>query len=121
MPGPPPAEVVRLLFEARQAGDLRRVCALLDPEIEAVTTAGTEYRGLDAARAYFTGDEGHNTEVHAHRIEVDSHGDVIVSGRVRIHGRGSLADSPAAWRMTVRDGRVTKIVALTATVARAAA
>ena len=120
MASPAPAEIVRLLFEARMAGDLRRLCALLDPEIDAVTYSGEHYHGIDDVRSYLAA-EGATTEVLAQRIEADGDGSVIARGRVRIHGKGSLADSPAAWRLTVRDGRVATIEALKTSAARAAA
>ena len=110
MPPPPAAEVVRLLFEARSAGDVRRICALLDPEIEATTTEGRRYHGLDGVREYFAAQaDGARTEVCAHRIEGSGNGTVIAWGRIRVVGRGSLADSPAAWRFEVRDGVVASI------------
>ena len=120
MPSPPPAEVVRLLFEARLSGNVRRVCALLDPDIEAVSSRGVRYDGVEAVRAFLTGD-GRNVETLAQVIEPDSDDRVLVYGRRRRHGRGSMADSPAAWRMTVRAGRVASIVALAPPVVGAAA
>ena len=117
MPGPSPAEVVRLLFEACSAADVKRVCALLDPDIDAVSTTGVHYRGIEAARRYFAA-EGADTQILGQRFEEESDGSVIARGRIRRYGRGSLADSPAAWRVTVRDGRVATVHALTGAVAR---
>jgi len=106
-----PVEVVRLLFEARAAGNHRRVLALLDPEVELTAIVdGTTYHGLPAVRRYLRGGEdGSHTEVQAHRFVSDGD-DVVVSGRVRVVAAGSLSDSPATWRLTVRDGRVARIV-----------
>lgn len=119
MPGPPPAEIVRLLFEAKAAGNLRSVCSLLDPDVDAVSSRGEHYHGLDAIRAFLTG-HGRNVEVCAQKIEPEPDGSVLVRGRIRRHGPGTMADSPALWRMTVRQGRVATIVALPAAVAHAA-
>ena len=52
--------------------------------------------------------DGRRTEVLAHRIE--AHGDeVLAYGRLRVVDGGSLTDSPAQWRCTVRDGRVLSV------------
>jgi ketosteroid isomerase-like protein len=114
VPFPRPEETVRLVFEARNAGDLRRVVSLLDPDIEADTIVGGTLRGIEAVREFLAAqDNGRRTEVMAHRIEADGDG-VIAYGRVRIVDGGALADSPAAWRFVVRDGRVLSITPLAA-------
>jgi ketosteroid isomerase-like protein len=98
------------MFEARNAGDIRRVCSLLHPDIQAVSAVDGTLRGVDAVREYLGGQAttGHRTEVMAHRIEAD--GDAVVAyGRVRVVNGGALADSPAAWRFVVRDGVVVSI------------
>ena len=93
MAAPPPDETVRLLFEARRAGDTRRVDALLHP---------------DARHAF---SPGSRLEVHAHRIERDGDA-VVVHGRVREVTDGAITDSPAAWRFEVRDGIVQTVTPL---------
>jgi ketosteroid isomerase-like protein len=112
VPGPAPADVVRLLFEARAAGDQRGVLALLDPEIEAqAETRGASVKGVAAVRRMFGREsaDGARVEVDAHRIEAHGEDAVLVFGRVRVISGGSLSDSPGAWRFTVRAGRVKTI------------
>jgi ketosteroid isomerase-like protein len=106
---------VRLIFEARNAGDIRRVCSLMHPDVEAVSAVNGTLRGVDAIRSYLAGQEvnGHRTEVMAHRIE--ARGDEVVAyGRVRIVDGGALTDSPAAWRFVVRDGVVVSVAPMAA-------
>jgi ketosteroid isomerase-like protein len=93
-----PIEVVRLLFESKASGDVRRVLQLIEPDVWATIGPRGEAR----------------IEVDAHRLEEDGDEDVLVHGRIRVIDRGSLTDSPAAWRFTVRGGRVMAIVPLTA-------
>ena len=110
MPRPLPAETVRLMFEARAAGDLQRFASFLHPELVARTIAGRVVRGRDGVRAYLAAEQngGRRTEVHAHRIVEDGDG-VVAYGRIRTVDGGSLADSPAAWRFEVLDGMVVSI------------
>jgi hypothetical protein len=98
VPASAPDDVVRRLFEARSAGDVRRVMTLLDP----------------AARPYFAPEPaaGLRVELDAHRFEVEDPEHVRVVGRIRVFDGGSLTDSPAAWRFTVRGGRVVRIAPL---------
>jgi ketosteroid isomerase-like protein len=91
-----PADVVSRLFEARATGDVRRVRALLDPDVAFVRRST----------------EGTRVEVDAHRIVAEDDEHVRVYGRIRVIERGSLTDSPAAWRLTVRGGRVVDIAPL---------
>ena len=91
-----PAEVVRLMFEARAAGDVRRVRALMDPNVSFA-------RGST---------EGMRVEVDAHRIVAEDDEQVRVHGRIRIIEPSGLSDSPAAWRFTVRGGRIVAITPL---------
>ena len=98
MPILSPVDVVRLLFEARAAGDVRRVRKLMDPDVSFA-------RGMG---------EGTRVEVEAHRIESDGPDQVRVTGRIRVIADGSLTDSPASWRLTVHGGRVVEIAPLRA-------
>ena len=112
VPGAHPADVVRLLFEARAAGDDRGLIALLSPGITAMTIAdGVAVRGVEAVRAYLRANDrpaGRRTEVQAHRFVSD--GDAVIAfGRIRVFDDGALSDSPAAWRFTVRDGLIERI------------
>ena len=91
-----PDEVVRRIFEARAAGDVRRVRALMDPEVT-FARGSTEDARVDVA---------------AHRIEREGPERVLVYGRMRVISGGSITDSPAAWVFTVRGGRVVDIAPL---------
>lgn len=106
-----------MLFEARAAGDVRRVLALLDPDIEAQAMAdGDAVRGIAEVRRMFGRESatGARVEVDAHRIEQVSEDEVHVHGRIRVIDRGSLADSPGAWCFTVKHGRLMAIAPLVA-------
>ena len=94
-----PDQVVRLLFEARAAGDVRRVHALLDPEVR----ARFGYLVRESI-------DGMRVELDAHRIEREGADSVLVAGRVRIIDGGSLTDSPVTWRFVVRHGRVVDVL-----------
>jgi hypothetical protein len=82
-----PEDVVRMLFETPRRGDDERLITLL---------------GMDG------GPPGRRVEVQAHRF-VRAGDDVIAFGRVRVFQDGALSDSPAAWRITLREGRVKRI------------
>jgi ketosteroid isomerase-like protein len=115
---PTPEEVVRLVFEARTAGNVRRVLALLDPDVRATLGPGDDepVHGVSAARQYLARESarGRRIEIDAHRLERDGDEGVRVVGRIRVIDGGSLSDSPAAWHFTVRGGRVVAIVPLAA-------
>lgn len=102
-----PTDVVRRIFEARATGDVRRVMALLDPDVVAEPAA--DLFAQETAT-------GRRLEAEAHRVEEVAAGVVHVHGRLRVITPGSLADSPAAWRFEVRRGRVSHIAPLPAEV-----
>jgi ketosteroid isomerase-like protein len=111
---PRPEETVRLIFEARNAGDIRRVYSLMHPDIEFVSIVDGAMHGRDAVRDYLGSQQnGHRTEVMAHRIEAQGD-EVIAYGRVRVVDGGALADSPAAWRFVVREGVVVSVAPIAA-------
>jgi ketosteroid isomerase-like protein len=102
------------MFEARADDDRDTLLALMHPDVEAQTTLGREYiRGTTGVLAYVRRehDGGPRTELDAHRFVVDGD-EVLAYGRMRVIDRGSLADSPAAWRFRVRAGRVTHMAPL---------
>ena len=111
-----PDEIVRLLLEARGAGDVTRVVTLLAPDAELQASPEARVlRGAHAVRSHLYGElaAGVRVEIEPHRIEVS--GDrVHVVGRRRVFERGSLSDSPAAWTFTVRAGRVVRMEPLAA-------
>ena len=108
-------EVVRRLFDARATGDVRRVMALMDPDVVAQAIAGGGVvQGSPALRAALAdeGDGGRRVELDAHRFEAQPDGSVHVFGRIRVIEGGRLTDSPGAWRFVVRRGRVASIAPL---------
>ena len=111
-----PDEIVRLLLEARGAGDVTRVVRLLAPDAELQPAPDAPVvRGAHAVRSHLHGElaAGVRVEIEPHRIAVC--GDrVDVVGRRRVFERGSLSDSPAAWTFTVRGGRVVRMEPLAA-------
>ena len=107
-----PVEIVRLMFEARAAGDVDAACTFLHPEIRATTTDGLTFEGMAAVRAYISR-AGAHVEVYAHRIEQCDDG-ALAYGRVRVVDGGSLVDSPAAWRFRMDDGLVRSITPVAA-------
>jgi ketosteroid isomerase-like protein len=112
-----PDDVVRLLLEARGAGDVTRVMTLLAPDVELQPAPGSPVlRGSHAVRTHLHGElaTGVRVEIEPHRVEME--GDrVHVVGRRRVFERGALSDSPAAWTFTVRAGRVVRMEPLAAT------
>ena len=122
MPPLAPADVVRLIFEARAAGDVRRVVSLMDPNVRAAMGPSERLvtHGADAVQRYLARESaaGIRVEVDAHLIEPEGDETVRVHGRIRVIERGSITDSPAAWRFTVRGGRVVEITPLAAATRR---
>lgn len=102
---------MRIMFDARERGDLACVLSLMHPDVVATTIAdGCTYTGKEAVGAYFTQlrSSGQRIEVSARRLIADGER-VRVIGRIRTIAAGRLVDSPAAWTFTVREGLVTRI------------
>ena len=109
---PSPEQIVRQVFEARADGDVRRLAALMDPDVVARWAPGHEVaRGVVAARQLLgrevVGDR--RLQIDAHRITAEADDTVLVAGRIRILARDGLSDSPALWRFHVRRGRVAHV------------
>jgi ketosteroid isomerase-like protein len=107
-----PQDVVRELFEAAAFRDVKRMRTLMAPDITAVTVAdGDVLIGAEAAAgrlALLLNGDRRRAEVFAYRF-VGGGDQVIVHGRIRIFEGGALRDSPASWRLTVRDGLVVRL------------
>ena len=109
-------QVARETFEAICGRDIERLLALYAPDIEFEPLTGLEvesrgYHGHGGVRRYF--DEAAQVweEMLPHADDVRTHGDqVLILGGCAVRGRGSgaLADSPMAWVLTIRDGKVTR-------------
>ena len=105
-------EVVRSGLEAFNRRDLEAVIEMTDPDAEFIPLRslleGTPYRGHDGVRKFF---EDLAEEWDDLRIEGDEWRDlgdrVLVIGHFRARGRGSGVElhSPAAWLVSVRDGK----------------
>jgi len=109
-------EVVRLTFEAIGRWDIDALLELYDPEIEYLPLTGTRiesggYIGHLGVREYFEEVAEIWEELHPRADDVQTVGDqVLVLGGCAVRGRGSGAesDSPMAWVLTFRNGKVTR-------------
>jgi ketosteroid isomerase-like protein len=108
--------IARKTFEAIGRWDIDALLALYHPEIEFLPLTGTRvesggYYGHAGVRAYFD-EVGEVWESMQPRAEtVHTVGDrVVVFGGCAVRGRGSgaVSDSPMAWVLTIRDGKVAR-------------
>ena len=107
--------IVRRSFEAISDADIDALLELYDEEIEFLPVTGTRvesggYHGHDGVRAYFEEVAPIWETMKPYGTDFHQVGDaVVVSGGCLVRGRGSGAetDSPMAWVVTVRDGRIT--------------
>jgi ketosteroid isomerase-like protein len=109
-------EVVRKSFDAIGRGDLESLLELYDPEIEFQPLTATRvetggYRGHQGVRDYFEEAAEVWEEVRPVAGQITTtDDDVIVFGHCAIRGRASEieTESPCAWVVTVRDGKITR-------------
>ncbi len=109
-------EVARRTFEAIGRWDIDALLKLYDPEIEFLPLTGIRvesggYIGHAGVREYFEEVAEIWEELHPHADDLRTVGDdVVILGGCAVRGRGSGAesDSPMAWVLTVRDGKVTR-------------
>jgi ketosteroid isomerase-like protein len=107
--------IVRRSFEAISDADIDALLELYDEEIEFLPVTGTRvesggYHGHDGVRAYFEEVAPIWETMKPYGTDFHQVGDaVVVSGGCLVRGRGSGAetDSPMAWVVTVRDGKIT--------------
>jgi ketosteroid isomerase-like protein len=110
------SDVARQSFEAIGRWDIDGLLELYDPEIEFLPLTGTRvesggYIGHAGVRAYFEEVAEIWDRLHPHAHDVRTVGDhVVLLGGCAVRGRGSGAesDSPMAWVLTLRDGKVTR-------------
>ena len=108
-------EIVRRSFEAFGKRDVEGLLELYDPEVRFLTLTGTRvesggYIGHAGVRDYFEKMADIWEELRPYGDEFRSVGnDVVVLGGCVVRGRGSgaEADTPMAWVITLRDGRIT--------------
>jgi ketosteroid isomerase-like protein len=108
-------EVVRRSFDAIQRWDVDALLELYDPDIHFQPLTGTwvesgGYRGHAGVREYFEEVADVWEELRPHAEDFRTVGDDVVAiGGCAVRGRGSGAetDTPMAWVVTVREGRVT--------------
>jgi uncharacterized protein len=108
-------EIVRRSFDAISSGDLDALLALYDSAVEFLPLTGTRvesggYRGHQGVLDYFAEVDDIWDELRPHADQVLTDGDqVVVVGGCAVRGKGSgvVTDSPLAWVITVRDGKIT--------------
>jgi len=108
-------EIVRKSFAAMARGDVEGLLELYDPEIQFLPLTGTRiesggYHGHAGVRAYFAEVADVWDELRPYAVNFETTGDVVVVlGGCAVRGRGSgiESDSPMAWVITVRSGKVT--------------
>ena len=108
------ADLARRSFEAIGRWDIDALLELYDPEVEFLPLTGTRvesggYVGHQGVRDYFEEVTEIWEELRPHAEDVRTVGDhVLVLGACAVRGRGSGAvfDSPMAWVLTMRDGKV---------------
>jgi ketosteroid isomerase-like protein len=112
---PDNVSVVRQSFKAIGSRDIDGLIALYAPDVEFLPLTGTRvesggYTGHAGVRAYFEEVGEVWDEMRPHADDVRTVGDqVVVLGGCLVRGRGSGApsDTPMAWVITVRDGKIT--------------
>jgi ketosteroid isomerase-like protein len=113
-------DVVRAGFAAYNAGDVDGLLAVCDPEVELVPLSslltGAPYRGHQGVRDYL---DAITEDWSKHAVELDrlieAGDEVVLRGRFQARGRSSGVDldAPAAWVVSLRDGRVVRLRAYT--------
>jgi len=108
-------EVVRRSFDAIGRGDVDDVLACYDREAEFMPLTGTlvesgGYHGHAGIRSYFAEAAETWERMRPHADDIRTIGnEVVVLGGCAVRGKGSAAeaDSPMAWVITVRAGKIT--------------
>ena len=108
-------EIVRKSFAAIARGDVEGLLEFFDPDVRFLPLTGTRvesggYHGHAGVRAYFAEVADVWDELRPHADTVETIGsDVVVFGGCAVRGRGSglESDTPMAWVVTVRSGKIT--------------
>ena len=108
-------EIVRKSFAAIARGDVEGLLELYDQDVQFLPLTGTRvesggYRGHAGVRAYFAEVADVWDELRPYADNVETIGnDVVMMGGCAVRGRGSRveSDSPMAWVVSVRGGKIT--------------
>jgi ketosteroid isomerase-like protein len=108
-------EVVRRTFESIRRWDIDALLEFYDAEIEFLPLTGTRvesggYTGHAGVREYFEEAAQVWQELRPHAEDIRTVGDhVVVLGGCVVRGRrsGAESDTPMAWVITMRNGKVT--------------
>ena len=108
-------EIVRRSFDAMGRWDVDGLLELYDPHVQFLPLTGTRvesggYRGHAGVRAYFEEVANVWDELHPYGDDFRTVGNnVVILGGCTVRGRGSgaEADTPMAWVVSVREGKIT--------------
>ena len=108
-------EIVRKSFEAIAQDDIEALLRLYDEDVEFLPLTGTQvesggYRGHDGVRDYFVEVADVWEQIRPYAEDVRAAGDrVVVLGGCAVRGKASdvETDTPMAWVVTVRNGKIT--------------
>jgi ketosteroid isomerase-like protein len=108
-------QFVQRSFDAIGRGDVEALLELYDPDVIFLPLTGTQvesggYRGHAGVRAYFAEVADVWDKIRPYANDVRIVGDqVVVLGGCAVRGKASEAetDSPMAWVVTVRNGKIT--------------
>jgi ketosteroid isomerase-like protein len=107
-------QTVRRWFEAWSRRDLRALLEIYDDDVTILPLTGTRvesggYRGHDGAREYFDEVDAVWAQMLPYANDLREAGDTVVAiGGCRVRGResGAEADTPMAWVIRLRDGKI---------------
>jgi ketosteroid isomerase-like protein len=108
-------EIVRRSFDAISRGDVEALLELYDRDVKFLPLTGTQvesggYHGHAGVRDYFAEVADVWDQIRPYADDVRTVGDqVVVLGGCAVRGKASEVetDSPMAWVVTVRDGKIT--------------
>jgi ketosteroid isomerase-like protein len=109
-------EIVRRSFDAIGKGDIEALLELYDRDVEFLPLTGTQvesggYHGHEGVRDYFAEVADVWDQIRPYAHDVRTVGDqVVVLGGCAVRGKASEVetDSPMAWVVTVREGKITR-------------
>jgi ketosteroid isomerase-like protein len=116
------AEIVRRNFEAICARDVDALIRLYHPDAEFRPLTGTRiesggYQGHEGIRAYFEEAGAVWERMAPYADDLQARGDLVVAiGGCKVRGResGAETDTPMAWVIRLRDGRIASTQAFSA-------